>query len=894
MDSVHKKSISELFAELDTSHHGLNDVQIAERQAQGKNRITEKKKKPLILRFGKHLINQFAILLWVGALLSFFGEYFSPGEGMLSIGIALLAVVFLNAMFTFWQEAKVENAMAAFKNMIPPKARVVRSGKEIEIFAEDLVPGDLLILSEGDKIPADARLIEINALKVNNASLTGESEPQLRSLEPTSNNPLDSRNMIFSGTLVSAGSGKAIIIAIGDNTVLGKIARTTIDTKDVDSPLKKEIAHFIKIISSIAISLGILFFIVGFFIGNPFWGNLIFAIGIIVANVPEGLLPTVTLALSLASQKMAKKNALIKTLESVETLGSTTVICTDKTGTLTQNEMTVTNLFIGLKDYVDWKEINEKDFNRAVRISVLCNNASISKYKNQDVLIGDPTETALLQFANDYKGSNVDWLRQDWQRTLEIPFSSETKEMITVHNNSGRLVAYRKGAAEVIINNCDKISINGRIKTFTNEHKELIKKQNIYYANSGKRVLGLAYKHISTEREHNQKNYVFIGLAAMYDPPRPEVKAAVKTCKDAGIKIIVISGDHPLTVGAIAKEVGIVNNPVLITGDQLNEMSHTALKELLVKDQLIFARTSPQDKMRIVSALQELDNIVAVTGDGVNDAPALKKADIGVAMGVSGTDVAKEAADMILMDDNFSTIVSAVEEGRVIFSNIKKFIAYILTSNIPEILPFIAFVLLGIPLPLTVVLILAIDLGTDLLPALGLATETAENDVMKQKPRNRKERLLSNNLLFMSYGIIGMIQAAAGFTAYFYVLFKNGWQWGQELAFNNPVYQQAIGAFFFSIIICQIADVLICKTRRQSLFTKGINKLMTLGIIVELLIGFIILYTSVGNAIFNTAPITWQALLMGIPFAIFIIVFDEIRKYLVRHNNAFVKKYLVW
>ncbi len=385
----------------------------------------------------------------------------------------------------------------------------------------------------------------------------------------------------------------------------------------------------------------------------------------------------------------------------------------------------------------------------------------------------------------------------------------------------------------------------------------------------------------------------------MYDPPRAEVKEAVKKCREAGIKIIVVSGDHPLTVEAISREVGLITQekPLLMTGEQLERLSHTELKETLSEHQeIVLARTSPQDKLRIVSALQEMDEVVAVTGDGVNDAPALKKADIGVAMGIAGTDVAKEAADMVLMDDNFSTIVHAIEEGRVIYSNIRKFIAYILTSNIPEILPFIAFVLLGIPLPLTIVLILAIDLGTDLIPALGLATETAEYDVMKQKPRSRKERLLSRNMLIMSYGIIGMIQAAAGFTAFFYVLFNGGWTWGQELAFTDPLYQTAIGAFFVSIIIAQIADVLICRTRKESVFSKGLftNKLVLLGIASELLLGWIVVNTNIGNLIFNTAPIPAIVWIIPIPFAIWIFVGDEIRKWLRRKGNRFVEEWLVW
>lgn len=922
-ERIHKLEMHEIFGDLDTSHDGLDANQIANRLARfGKNAITEKKRSPFIVRFGKQLTNQFAILLWVGAILSFFGEYFQPGEGMLYIGIALVAVVFLNAIFTYWQESKVEHAMSAFKNMLSRKARVIREGREQEIPTEQLVPGDILILAEGDKIPADARIYEVNGLKVNNASLTGESEPQLRSIEATSEKYLESRNIIFSGTLVSAGSGRAVVFATGDHTELGRIAQVTLDTKSVDSPMQKELKHFIDVISKIAMGLGVVFFIIGWLIGNPFWGNLIFAIGIIVANVPEGLLPTVTLALSIASQRMAKKNALIKTLESVETLGSTTVICTDKTGTLTVNNMHVTNLFLdgmdfsttaveSLQDYErEWKNKlgespHEKSLSRAVFVSALCNNASMHRpNKGADPeLIGDPTETALLLFADQTKvGPNTDWMRQEWRRTLEIPFDSETKEMITVHEREGERTAYLKGAPEAVLAHCDKTLINGAIKTLTKAQKEQYHEQNKHYANKGKRVLALAYKHVppaaSRHYEIKKQDYIFIGFAAMYDPPRAEVHKAVEKCRAAGIKIIVISGDHPLTVAAIAREVGIITkpDPLLLTGDDLAQMSHTQLIETLKHDEIVLARTSPQDKMRVVSALQDMDHVVAVTGDGVNDAPALKKADIGIAMGIAGTDVAKEAADMVLMDDNFSTIVHAVEEGRVIYSNIRKFIAYILTSNIPEILPFIAFVLLNIPLPLTVVLILAIDLGTDLLPALGLATEPAEYDVMKQAPRDRSERLLSGKLLFMAYGIIGMIQAAAGFAAYFFVLYQGGWSWGQELAFSDPLYQQAISAFFISIIVAQVADVLICRTRKESIFSKGLfsNKLVLVGIGAELLLGWIITSTQIGNTVFNTHPLPAIVWLIPVPFALWIFVGDEVRKWLRRRGNTFVERWLSW
>ena len=896
---IHEMSLEEFFAKLDTSHKGLTDKQIEQKLSEyGENKLAEKKKTPLIFKLLKQFINFFAILMWVGAGLAFFAETVSPGEGNLYIGFALVGVVLLNGLFTFFQEFKAEKALESFNNMLPPKARVIRNNKEQEILAKDLVPGDLIILSEGDKIPADARVIEMASLKVNNASLTGESEPQLRSLNSTSNNLLETRNIVFSGTTVSAGSGKAIIYATGMKTQLGKIADLTTSTNDEQTPIHKEIKKFIRLISIIAIILGVSFFSIGFVSGNDFWMSMVFAIGIIVANVPEGLLPTVTLGLSMAAQKMAKKKALVKQLESVETLGSTTVICTDKTGTLTQNKMSVKSVFLNNKNYSS-DELSKDilGISPLMLNAVLCNNSSLT---DDNIVLGDPTEAALILEANKHLGNKKDyaWVRQKHRRLFEDPFDSKTKRMITVNEVEGEKIAFLKGALESVFKKCDRIMINGKILPLNKQEKDVILKQNNVYSERGERVLAFASKKLdghSFENEIAEGGFVFNGLISMRDPPRLEVKDAIADCKTAGIKIIVVSGDYPLTIKAISKEIGLFDDPLMITGDELRAMSHTQLITVFKSnEEIIFARSSPEDKRRIVSVLQELGEIVAVTGDGVNDAPALKKADIGVAMGITGTDVAKEASDMILMDDNFATIVKAIEEGRLIFDNLKKSIAYTLTSNIPEIAPFIAFVLLGIPLPLTVALILAIDLGTDLIPAISLGRESAETDIMKRPPRSRTERLVGRNLILFSYGIIGVIQAIAGFCAYFYVLFRGGWHFGETLVYSNPLYQTAIGAFFVTIIICQIADVFISKVRRQSIFTKNLleNKMLLVGLLVEISLTYIIIYTPFGNKFFNTRPLGLYEYLIAVPFALLIFFGDEVRKYYLRKDNEFVKKWL--
>ncbi len=888
----HKIKLEELCSRLDASLNGIASNEAAKRQHKyGLNVLEEKEKKSVVVRFGKHLINFFAILHWTGAALAFISDYLSPGEGNLYIGIALSGVVILNAVFTFVQEYQSEKIIKSFRKMMPVKIDVLRDGKRKELLAREIVPGDIIYLDEGDKIPADGRLIEENSLKVDHSALTGESEPQLRKLVATHENILESRNMIFSGTLVQSGNGAAIVYGTGMNTQLGRIARLTEQTGEVASPLRKELNHFIKIISAIAITLGLTFFIISFLTGNRLMASMIFAIGIIVANVPEGLLPTVTLCLSMASRKMAKRMALIKNLDSVETLGSTTVICTDKTGTITENRISVNTIYIDL----DERLIHEKNvlkmpgMETLLKISVLCNNA---KLDDKGYYIGDPTEGALILFAKDKV--DIEELSRQNKRLRESPFDSKTKRMITVNRDGAQLTVYMKGAPEIVLRMSNRILINNDLLVMEESHRNEINKYYERLASRGERVLAMAYKEGDNPSE---ENFVFVAMIGMIDPPRKEIPDAIARCKSAGIKVIMITGDYSLTAEAIARLAGVVRDKAnVMTGEEIEKITDDNLKEFLKKDNIIFARTSPVQKLKIVTTLQSMSEVVTVTGDGVNDAPAIKNADMGVAMGVIGTEVAKEAADMVLLDDNFATIVNAVEEGRTVYNNIKKFIAYILTSNVPEILPFIAFVLLDIPLPLTVVLILSIDLGTDLLPALGLGVETSEHDVMQKPPRPRDERLLTPNLLFMSYGIIGMLQAAAGFFAYFVVLYRGGWTWGQELASTDPLYLKAVTAFFASIVICQISDVMICRTRRESVFAKGLfaNKLILAGIASELILLSIIVYNPLTHKLFGTHPLTLFELFLSVPFALLILFGDEIRKILIRKDIKFVERYLSW
>lgn len=895
MDDSHKIPLNELYRRLESSEAGLSGEEAKRRlQETGPNELHVRDQVSELTKFLAQFKNFFAILLIIGGALAFLAEHLDPGQGNIYIGYALYGVVLLNAIFTYIQEYQSEKIMESFRKMLPNMVIVQRGGEAVEINASEVVPGDIMLLYEGDKISADARLIEQNDLQVDLSSLTGESEPEQLQLEADNEEISRSRNMVFSGSLVQSGDGRAIVCATGMDTQIGRIVELTKKTTGVETPIRRELKHFIRIISGIAIFLGVLFFIVSVAIGKGEIGSLIFAIGIIVANVPEGLLPTVTLSLTMASKRMARKNALIKNLESVETLGSTTVICTDKTGTLTQNRISVNTLIInGHGHNINDPEIStEPELHIARRVMTLCNNAHLVE---QDRFTGDSTEIALLAYANRIKSiRDIDHT----PRLHEKPFTSDDKYMITVNRapNNDHYHAYLKGAPEVVMSMCDHIHIDGKKVPFTDDHRKKINEQFVTLAERGERGLALAYRNIN-ENEMPRDKYVFIGVVGMLDPPRPEVPEAIEKCREAGIRVFMLTGDFGPTAKAIGKQIGLIKDGGrVIQGDELKSMNEAALSEALDEKELIFARITPLQKLEIVKALQKKDQIVTVTGDGVNDSPALKNADMGVAMGKMGTDVAREASNMVLMDDNFATIVSAVEEGRTIFDNIKKFIAYILTSNIPEILPFIAYVLLDIPLPLTVVLILAIDLGTDILPALGLGAESPETDVMRKPPRSRKERLLTRNLLLMSYGVVGMIQAAAGFFSYFVVLFHGGWQWGQELAVTDPLYRTAVTAFFASIVICQVADVIICRTRRQSLFTVGIlsNRLVLLGILAELLLLAFIAYVPFMNTLFGTAPLEAWHLLLSVPFAILILIGDEIRRIFVRRDNPFVLKWLTW
>ncbi|GAB6023142.1 hypothetical protein CHUAL_007223 [Chamberlinius hualienensis] len=970
----HKIAIEELYARLDSDpSRGLTDNQVKERLARdGPNALSPPKTTPEWVKFCKNLFGGFALLLWIGAILCFIaysiqaGTFEEPPDDNLYLGIVLATVVIVTGCFSYYQEAKSSRIMESFKNMVPQYATVLRSGgQKLTIKAEEIVVGDIIEVKFGDRVPADMRVISAHGLKVDNSSLTGESEPQSRSPEFTHENPLETKNLAFFSTNAVEGTARGIAINTGDRTVMGRIANLASGLDTGETPIAKEIAHFIHLITGVAVFLGVSFFALALILGYHWLDAVIFLIGIIVANVPEGLLATVTVCLTLTAKRMAAKNCLVKHLEAVETLGSTSTICSDKTGTLTQNRMTVSHIWFDNQVIeVDTTENQSgvqydktsPSFQALSRIACLCNRAEF-KPGQDDVPVmkretnGDASESALLKCIEIAVG-NVMTLRAKNKKVCEIPFNSTNKYQISIHesddpSNPGYTLVM-KGAPERILEHSSTIFINGKEVTLDEELKEAFNNAYLELGGLGERVLGfcdyklpidkypIGYPFDGDEPNFPLENLRFVGLMSMIDPPRAAVPDAVAKCRSAGIKVIMVTGDHPITAKAIARSVGIISegnetvediaarlnipidrvNPrdakaIVVHGQDLRDYSSDELADILRHHtEIVFARTSPQQKLIIVEGCQRQGAIVAVTGDGVNDSPALKKADIGVAMGIAGSDVSKQAADMILLDDNFASIVTGVEEGRLIFDNLKKSIAYTLTSNIPEISPFLLFIVADIPLPLGTVTILCIDLGTDMVPAISLAYEKAETDIMKRRPRDPfRDKLVNDRLISISYGQIGMMQASAGFFTYFVIMAENGFMpnylfgirrswdsravndlkdsYGQEWTYERRKILEFTchTAFFISIVVVQWTDLIICKTRRLSLFHQGMsNHFLNFGLFFETALACVLSYTPGMDKGLRMYPLKINWWIPAMPFSVLIFVYDEIRRFILRRN----------
>uniref|UniRef100_A0A9J7ZNI1 Sodium/potassium-transporting ATPase subunit alpha n=1 Tax=Cyprinus carpio carpio TaxID=630221 RepID=A0A9J7ZNI1_CYPCA len=965
MDELHRKYGTDLT-------RGLSSSRVKEILARdGPNALTPPPTTPEWVKFCKQLFGGFSTLLWIGAILCFLAYGIQaasedePANDNLYLGIVLAAVVIITGCFSYYQEAKSSKIMESFKNLVPQQALVVRDGEKKSINAEEVVAGDLVEVKGGDRIPADLRIISAHGCKVDNSSLTGESEPQTRTPDFSNENPLETRNIAFFSTNCVEGTARGIVINTGDRTVMGRIATLASSLDCGQTPIAKEIEHFIHIITGVAVFLGVSFFVLSLILGYGWLEAVIFLIGIIVANVPEGLLATVTVCLTLTAKRMAKKNCLVKNLEAVETLGSTSTICSDKTGTLTQNRMTVAHMWFD-------NQIHEADttenqsgtsFDRSsptwsalARVAGLCNRAVFLADQSHVPILkrdtaGDASESALLKCIELCCGS-VTEMREKYPKSAEIPFNSTNKYQLSIHKNpnssESKHLLVMKGAPERILDRCSTILIQGKEQPMNDEMKDSFQNAYVELGGLGERVLGFCNFNLpddqfpegfafdSEEVNFPTENLCFVGLMSMIDPPRAAVPDAVAKCRSAGIKVIMVTGDHPITAKAIAKGVGIIsegnetvediaarlNIPVgevnprdakacVVHGGELKNMNESDLDEILKHHtEIVFARTSPQQKLIIVEGCQRQGAIVAVTGDGVNDSPALKKADIGVAMGIAGSDVSKQAADMILLDDNFASIVTGVEEGRLIFDNLKKSIAYTLTSKIPEMSPFLMFVLVGIPLPLGTVTILCIDLGTDLIPAISLAYENAENDIMKRQPRNAKtDRLVNERLISMAYGQIGMIQAVAGFFTYIVVMSENGfwpsylpglrvgWEdrsisdledsYGQQWTYEarKIIESTCHTAFFISIVVVQWGDLIIVKTRRNSIVQQGMkNKVLIFAFFEEAALAAFLSYCPGMDVALRMYPLRLLWWFTAFPYSLLIFIYDEVRKYILRNN----------
>ncbi|XP_054043748.1 LOW QUALITY PROTEIN: potassium-transporting ATPase alpha chain 1, partial [Rissa tridactyla] len=964
----HKLDVNDLEVKYGTSvTKGLAEAVAAERLLRdGPNELRPPRGTPECVKFGRQLAGGLQCLMWVAAAICLIAYGVQEGEGdrgssdNLYLAIALIAVVVVTGCFGYYQEFKSTNIIASFKNLVPQQATVIREGDKLQINANELVVGDLVEIKGGDRVPADIRVIAAQGCKVDNSSLTGESEPQTRSPDCTHDSPLETRNIAFFSTMCLEGTAMGLVINTGDRTIIGRIASLASGVENEKTPIAIEIEHFVDIIAGLAIFFGATFFVVAMVIGYPFLRAMVFFMAIVVAYVPEGLLATVTVCLSLTAKRLARKNCVVKNLEAVETLGSTSVICSDKTGTLTQNRMTVAHLWFDNRIHAadTTEDQSGQSFDQSSetwtmlsRVLTLCNRAQF-KPGQDDVpvakreVIGDASETALLKFAEVTVGT-VGEARGRFPKVAELPFNSTNKFQLSVHEAGERQLLVLKGAPERVLERCSTVLLKGQELALDAQWREAFEGAYADLGGRGERVLGFCARWLpagtvaaGTDPEALPEVAVglcFAGLVSMIDPPRATVPQAVLKCRTAGIRVIMVTGDHPITAKAIAAAVGIISEgsetpeevaarlrvPLervdprqararVVTGAELAAMTPGALEGLLrAHPEMVFARTSPQQKLVIVESCQRLGAIVAVTGDGVNDSPALKKADIGVAMGIAGSDAAKNAADMILLDDNFASIVTGVEQGRLIFDNLKKSIAYTLTKNIPELTPYLIYITASIPLPLGCITILFIELCTDIFPSVSLAYERAESDIMHLKPRNpRRDRLVNEPLAAYSYFQIGAIQSFAGFTDYFVAMAQEGWwpllclglrprwedtheqelqdSYGQQWTFAQRRYQQftCYTVFFISIEMCQIADVLIRKTRRLSLFQQGLfrNRILVIAIVFQVSIGCFLCYCPGMPNVFNFMPIRFQWWLVPMPFGLLILVYDEIRKLGVRRH----------
>jgi P-type Ca2+ transporter type 2C len=859
---------------------GLSTAEAERRLAEvGPNAIEEAKGPSPARQLAANFVQPLALLLWACAGLALVAE-------MPELSVAIALVVVVNALFSFFETYRAERAVAALRQMLPQRVHARRDGAAAEVASEDIVPGDVLLLAPGDRVAADADLLTATDLRVDESALTGESAP----VEP--------ERQVFAGTYVTGGTAEAVVTATGMQTRFGRIAALSQRAERDRSPLEHEIDRVVYIVAALAITIGIAFFVVsGLTDSMDMQDRFVFAIGVTVSLVPNGLLPTVTLSLAMASQRMAKRNALVRRLSAVETLGETTIVCTDKTGTLTENQMTVQRVWTPDREYTvegagyepfgrfraTGEVVDPAPLTELLRAGLLCNDAQLAQSADGWSVVGDPTEGALVVLA-EKGGLHHRTEAARAPRLREIPFSSERKRMTTVHLVGDERVAYVKGAAELIL---PRTTLSAEARAEAAAAEAAMEHDALRVLACARRVLpGGA----DDDPDAIERDLEFLGLVGMIDPPRPEVPEAVRRCRDAGIRLIMVTGDSGRTAEAIARRIGMVDgDPHVVTGAELAAIDDGELRTRLEERDVIFARIDPEQKLRLATVLRDSGEIVAMTGDGVNDAPALKHADIGIAMGRGGTEVAKEAADLVLLDDNFASIVAAVEEGRAVYDNMRRFIGYHFSSNVGELTAFLVWGLSGgaVPLPLVVMQVLAIDLGTNQIPAMGLGSERPEPGTMARPPRSRSEHLLDRPTFGRIAGI-GSLDGLAAMASFFFAYALAGWRPWETLADGGDLYLEATTMTMAGIVFAQIGAVMAWRTNRESVRTIGLltNRLIVVGIAVEIAMVALLAYTPGLDDIFHTSDLSgaeWLFLLLWPPL---VLHAKELRKAVARRRRA--------
>ena len=901
-----------ILAELGTNSDGLSSEEAKLRlRKYGPNIPPSGRRTHPAAKFLAQFKNLFNVLLLIASSLSFASGWYFGDSSSIQMGLAILSVVILNAFFSLIQEYRAEKAVQAISKLVPTNAKVMRDGQLREVNVTEVVPGDVIALEEGDKVPADIRLTKAFEISIDNSILTGESEPQRRFATMAQEAPVhdvsDYQNIVFAGTTVVSGVGRGVVLSTGKDTQFGKIVSLSREVEEHLSPLQREIDYTAKVNFLVAMLVAAVFFVVAkIFVNLNTIDSLLFAIGVMISLVPEGFQLTLSLSLALTAQAMSKKNVIVKRLSSVETLGSTTVMCVDKTGTITSGEMMVKKLwangevfevtgdgyspegFVTIQD----RRLNAAEkphISKLFEVAAFCNNAKLTPPSDRIprwTVLGDPTDGAFLVFAG--KGDfNVREAISRNPRIELIPFDSKRRLMTSIQKASeGTIVAYTKGAPHELLSRCSTTFLQNEYINLDDRKRKMLQHQIDDFAAEGFRVLAMAMRILPNKpkeftSEEVERNLTFLGLAALFDPPRPMIEAAVSEARSAGIRVIMVTGDHELTAEAIAKRIGIVTSPahVLVSGYELSKLSDSELQEVLRNPEIVFARTTPEQKLRIVKALKSKGETVAVTGDGVNDAPALMEAEVGIAMGIGGTDVARESADMVLLDNNFISIVEGVRLGRGMFDNLRKFVYYVFTHNWAELMTFVAFVLLQVPLPLLVVQVLAIDLGMDVLPSLALTMEPPEPDVMKKPPRRAGSRLIDPTILAKALYVGIVISIPALFWA-FRTWMTAGWTFGQMTVNDPQVYARGTTIVMAGIMAGQLGNLFSARSSSESAFRMSPlrNKWLLVGILSQVVVLLVLVYASFLQPLFNTAPLSlsdWIFLYGMAPLVLFV---EELRK----------------